>query len=69
MIVVCIDVSPLGSIKGHWGLTLNKKYELIKERGDSYEIVADDGLPCEYRKIRFISLEQIRDNKLKELGI
>jgi hypothetical protein len=73
MIVVCIDVSP----KRDWEnesrnlrlLTLNKKYKVIKERVDSYEIVVDDGLPCEYRKIRFISLEQIRNNILNELGI
>ena len=69
MIVVCTDISPRGSIKGHQGLTLDKKYEVISEDALYIEIINDDGFKCSYRKIRFISLDKFRESKLKELDI
>jgi len=74
MIVICIDVSSMGSIKGNNGITINKRYEVISERCDHkneiyYQILNDDGFKADYRKIRFISLEEVRETKLKELGV
>ena len=69
MIVVCTDISPRGSIKGHQGLTLDKKYEVVSEDALYFEIINDDGFKCSYRKIRFVSLDKFREDKLKELGI
>lgn len=69
MIVVCTDISPIGSIKGHQGLTIDKKYEVVSEDALYFEIINDDGFKCSYRKIRFESLEKFREIKLKELGI
>ena len=74
MIVVCTDISPIGSIKGHYGLTLNKKYEVLLDDSlpfnDFYfDIIIDYGERCTYRSIRFISLDKFRETKLKELGI
>ena len=69
MIVVCTDISPRGSIKGHQGLTLDKKYEVVSEDALYFEIINDDGFKCSYRKIRFVSLDEFREQKLKELGI
>ena len=69
MIVVCTDISPRGSIKGHQGLTLNKKYEVILHDALYFEIINDDVFKCSYRKIRFESLDKFREIKLKELGI
>lgn len=67
MFVICIDVSPMGSIKGHRGLTLNKRYEVLLEGSLHFEIINDYGERCRYRSIRFISLEEFRDIKLDEL--
>ena len=83
MIVVCTDISPMGSIKGHQGLTLNKKYEVVSDIekvkvGQSeeialseqyYQIINDDGLKCSYRKKRFEPLDKFRESKIEELGI
>ena len=73
MIVVCTDISPMGSIKGHQGLTLNKKYEVVSEEialsEQYYQIINDDGLKCSYRKKRFEPLDKFRESKIEELGI
>ena len=69
MIVVCTDISPRGSINVYKGLTLDKKYEVVSENVFSFEIINDDGIKWFYRKIRFVSLDEFRDKKLKELGI
>lgn len=69
MMVVCTDISPRGSIKGHQGLTLDKKYEVVSEDALYFEIINDDGFKCSYRKIRFVSLDEFRESKLKEIGI
>lgn len=69
MKVVCIDISPRGSIKGHQGLTLDKKYEVISDDALYFEVINDDGFKCSYRKIRFVSLDEFRESKLKKLGI
>ena len=69
MIVVCTEIDPMGSIKGHHGLTLNKKYEVVSEDDRYFEIINDDGFNCSYRKIRFESLDKLRESKLNELGI
>ena len=52
MIVVCTDISPRGSIKGHQGLTLNKKYEVILHDALYFEIINDDGFKCSYRRYK-----------------
>ena len=73
MIVVCTDISPMGYMKGHQGLTLNKKYEVVSEEialnEQYYQIINDDGLKCSYRKKRFEPLDKFRESKIEELGI
>ena len=67
MFVICIDVSPMGSMKGHYGLTLNKRYEVLLDDHFYFDIINDYGERCTYRSIRFISLDKFRDIKLDEL--
>jgi len=67
----------VGPTKDRFKLTLGKEYNSIghyKNRYDdtiiqSYRVVNDKGLECLYDYIMFHSLEEIRDNKLKKLGI
>ena len=62
MIVVCTDISPRGSIKGHQGLTIDKKYEVVSEDALYFEIINDDGFKCSYRKYdlcHWMSLEKV----------
>lgn len=73
MIVVCTDISPMGSINGNRGLTLNKKYEVVSEEialnEQYYQIINDDGLKWSYRKKRFEPLDKFRESKIEEIGI
>jgi hypothetical protein len=74
MKLICKKVGPT---KDRFKLTLGKEYNSIghyKNRYDdtiiqSYRIVNDEGLECVYDCTMFLSLEEIRDMKLKKLGI
>jgi hypothetical protein len=74
MKLICKKVGPT---KDRFKLTLGKEYNSIghyKNRYDdtiiqSYRVVNDEGLECLYDYTMFHSLEEIRDNKLKKLGI
>ena len=63
------DTKYTASLNVYKGLTLDKKYEVVSENVFSFEIINDDGIKWFYRKIRFVSLDEFRDKKLKELGI
>jgi len=74
--IICIDDYNLYLTKG-------KKYELLHEftkcvdiynpYNDEvdifYTIIDDSGCTEDYRKSQFISVEELRENKLKEIGI
>lgn len=74
MRLVCQKVGPT---KDRFKLTIGKEYISIGHnlnRYDdtiiqSYRVVNDEGLECLYDYTMFHSLEEIRDNKLKKLGI
>jgi hypothetical protein len=74
MQLVCKKVGPT---KDRLKLTIGKKYESIghyKNRYDdtiiqSYRVVNDEGQECLYDYTMFATLEEMRDNKLKNLGI
>ena len=74
MKLICKKVGPT---KDRLKLTIGKEYNSIghyKNRYDdtiiqSYRVVNDEGLECLYDCTMFYSLEEIRDNKLKKLGI
>lgn len=50
-------------------LTIDKIYDVIAISLVDYLIIDDSGNRRWYPSKRFISLKQVRDNKLKELGI
>jgi hypothetical protein len=74
MKLICKKVGPT---KDRFKLTLGKEYESIEHyinRYDdtiiqSYRVINDEGLKCLYDQTMFYSLEEIRDMKLKKLGI
>lgn len=74
MRLVCQKVGPT---KDRFKLTLGKEYMSIGHnlnRYDdtiiqSYRVINDEGLKCLYDQTMFYSLEEIRDMKLKKLGI
>jgi hypothetical protein len=56
-----------------YSLTIGKLYdnnaELEEEPGKYYYLQGDDGIWRYYDKERFIDIQQLRHNKLNELGI
>jgi hypothetical protein len=74
MKLICKKVGPT---KDRFKLTIGKEYESIEHyinRYDdtiiqSYRVINDEGLKCLYDQTMFYSLEEIRDMKLKKLGI
>ena len=74
MKLICKKVGPT---KDRFKLTLGKEYNSIGHylnRYDgtiiqSYRVVNDEGLECLYDRTMFFSLEEIRDIKLKNLGL
>jgi hypothetical protein len=55
-----------------YALSLNKEYvaELVSRKtGDWYKIKCDDGHIREFSTNYFISIEEMRDKKLNDLGI
>jgi hypothetical protein len=58
-------------------LTIGKKYKPIGHRLNkydntiiqSYEVINDEGMQCYYDKSMFITLQEVRDDKLNKLGI
>lgn len=75
--VICIDdvTDILNFGDGIKELTYGKEYEII-ERYYQIEwdrlqisIINDEGIKNEYRLSRFVTLEEWRENRLKEIGI
>lgn len=74
MWLICKKVGPT---KDRLKLTLGKKYQSVghylNKHDDtiiqSYRVVNDEGLECLYDRTMFFSLEEIRDIKLKNLGL
>jgi hypothetical protein len=55
-----------------YSLSLNKEYvaELVgRKTGDWYKIKCDDGHIREFSTNYFITIEEMRDKKLKDLGL
>ena len=50
------------------GMTINRTYD-VGDAGDYYSFINDNGIRDFVIKERFISLEEFRETKLKELGI
>lgn len=77
MKVVCIDdvTDILNFGDGIKELTYGKEYEIIEKYYQiewdrrQISIINDIGIKTEYRLSRFVTLEEWRDNKLKEIGI
>lgn len=76
--VVCIsnffDTKIITDDKLTYNLTINKTYDVYEKRytGDTliaYTILNDVDEVCIYNKYLFKPLDEIRDEKLKELGI
>ena len=74
MKLICKKVGPT---KDRFRLTIGKEYNSIghyRNRHDdtiiqSYRVVNDEGQECVYDHKIFIPIEEIRDMKLKKLGI
>ena len=67
MIVKCkSDNDSIGKLKG---LTINKSYAVTGIDNIGYRIVDNEFRNCWYTKELFYPIEDIRDNKLKQLGI
>ncbi len=74
MQLICKKVGPT---KDRFKLTIGKKYNSINHylnryNNDiiqSYRVVNDEGRECLYDCTMFYSLEEIRETKLKKLGI
>lgn len=67
MIVKCkSDNDSIGKLKG---LTINKSYAVTRIDNIGYRIVDNEFRNCWYTKELFYPIEDIRDNKLKQLGI
>jgi len=64
MKVVCIDDSINDNM-----LTLGKTYEVMSDDGVQYLIKHDVGGHRWFNQSRFITLQEDRQNKLKQLGI
>ena len=67
-----VKLKPDSDIGGYYNLTKDKEYvALIRTigRGVWYRIQCDDGHIRDFSQIHFDSREQIRDGKLKDLGI
>ena len=64
MKVVCIK-----NIGPHVDITIDKVYDVIEQRDqiDTYYIRNDKGQVYGYIKTRFITLEEFRENKIKEI--
>jgi hypothetical protein len=59
-------------LKKLYALSLNKEYvaEVIgRKMGDWYKIKCDDGHIREFSDHHFITIEEMRDKKLNDLGI
>ena len=69
--IVCIEIDI--NSNGFGGviicLSIGKVYNLLHESDEWYHIIDDRGNYGGWRKSRFITLEEHRENKLIELGI
>ena len=67
-----VKLKPDSEIGGYYNLTKDKEYvALIRTIGQGiwYQIKCDDGHIRDFSQIHFDSREEIRDGKLKDLGI
>lgn len=71
MKVICVDNKIIGYDykKIFLPLTIGKTYEYAHEYEYSYIIKDDSGLGRYYQKYFFITLEEYRNKRLKEIGI
>lgn len=64
----CIEVKTEDSMLYH-GLTVDKYYNIIDKDEIGYKIVNDVDYLCWYVKDYFESVDEMRNNKLKGIGI
>jgi hypothetical protein len=69
MKVVCINNSRIGVLNNVNVLTVGEYYDVISHDNDSYLVIDDSGYKGWYDVERFIDLCDIREEKLKQLGI
>lgn len=63
MKVLCIE-------KGFWGcITIGKWYRVIYQSDNNYNIIDDDGDEFFYSKRCFKTQQEVREEKLKQIGI
>lgn len=48
-------------------LTLNKKYILLEEGKNYYRVISDKNIVCTLTKDIFMTVEEYRDNKIKQI--
>jgi hypothetical protein len=63
VIIVCIDSDKLPSPN----LTLNKLYEVLYETSHWYEITNDAGFSALYDKWRFLTIYELRHQRIIEI--
>lgn len=67
-----VKLKPDNTIGKLYSLSENKEYvtEVIgRKMGDWYKIKCDDGHTREFSENHFISIKEMRDKKLKDLGL
>ena len=66
-----VKLKPDSDIGKLYHLSINKEYVAVKKDRLVvwYEIKCDDGLKREFSSVHFISVEEIRDKKLNDLGL
>jgi hypothetical protein len=74
MKVVCINNGKMDrAMNDYVNLTIGKTYEVIGDRvsrsDDAYRIINDIGKEGSYHNGRFKLLDDVREEKLKQLGI
>lgn len=66
-----VKLKPDSDIGKLYHLSINKEYVAVKKVRSVvwYEIKCDDGLTREFSSNHFISIEEMRDKKLNDLGL
>ena len=72
MLAVCIRNDAFSDLDGSkLGLTVGKIYDVSLENKNItlFDVVNDDGFKCSYITSRFKLIEELREEKLNDLGI
>jgi hypothetical protein len=71
MRILCISNSENSNVPGKVNITIGKWYESmgITDRSEYYILEDDEGFVTLYAKYNFITLQDLRDKRLNDIGV